>query len=52
MMMMMIRGHAEAAFCKLNKPICKTFFFFIFYSKKKKAWGWDLNPTVKGHSPI
>ena len=24
--------------------------FFIFF--KKKAWGRDLNPTVKGHSPI
>ena len=25
--------------------------FFIFL-KKKKAWGRDLNPTVKGHSSI
>ena len=28
----------------------KHFFSFIFYLKK--AWGWDLNPMVKGHSPI
>ena len=27
-------------------------FFPSFFIKKKKAWGWDLNPTVKGHSPI
>ena len=45
-----IRGHAEAAVYKLNQPICKLLFCFIFYLKQ--AWGRDLNPTVKGHSPI
>ena len=26
-------------------------FFFLFFIFRK-AWGRDLNPTVKGHSPI
>ena len=27
-------------------------FFPSFFIKEKKAWGRDLNATVKGHSPI
>ena len=27
-------------------------FFPSLFIKKKKAWGRDLNSTVKGHSPI
>ena len=26
--------------------------FFLQFLFLKKAWGRDLNPTVKGHSPI
>ena len=26
--------------------------FFLHFLLKKKAWGMDLNPMVKGHPPI
>ena len=31
-----IRGHAEAAVCMLNQPICKRVFSSFFVQKKKK----------------